>query len=129
MAPSLLTLAEAAEEWLSGARTGVVRTRSGERYKPSAIRSYEAALRNYLLPQLGHLRLTAITRARIQNLADSLTTAGKAPATVANAVVPLRAIYRRALDREQLTVKQGCMLWGSESGSSVSVAPAEGTAR
>ena len=103
-APTPLTLAEAADEWLSGARVGVVRTRSGERYKPSAIRSYEAALRNYLLPEFGHLRLTAITRARIQDLADSLTTAGKAPATVANAILPLRAIYRRALDREQLTV-------------------------
>ena len=74
----------------------IVRTRSGERYKPSAIRSYEAALRNYLLPEFGHLRLSAITRTRIQDLADSLVLAGKAPATVANAILPLRAIYRRA---------------------------------
>jgi hypothetical protein len=46
------------------------------------------------LPELGHLRLTAITRARIQDLADSLVRDGKAPATVANAILPLRSIYR-----------------------------------
>jgi integrase len=103
-APSPLLLSEAAEQWLDGARRGVVRTRSGERFKPSAIRSYEAALRNVLLPELGHLRLTAITRARIQDLADSLLREGKAPATVANAILPLRAIYRRLVDREQLTL-------------------------
>ena len=103
-APSATTLSEAAEQWLEGARSGVVRTRSGEPYKPSAIRSYAAALRNYLLPKLGHLPLTAITRARIQDLADSMVRDGKAPATVANATLPLRAIYRRLLDREELTV-------------------------
>ncbi|HYY23486.1 MAG TPA: hypothetical protein VE780_16560, partial [Thermoleophilaceae bacterium] len=37
-APSRITLSEAAEQWLAGARAGVIRTRSGERYKPSALR-------------------------------------------------------------------------------------------
>ena len=39
-APTRTTLAEAAAEWLSAAQAGVVRTRSGEAYKPSALRSY-----------------------------------------------------------------------------------------
>jgi integrase len=101
-APSGITLEEAAECWLRDARVGVVRTRSGEPYKPSAIRTYESALRNFLLPELGQLRISAITRARIQDLVDRLVAEGRAPSTVTNAILPLRAIYRRALAREQL---------------------------
>jgi integrase len=55
-----------------------------------------------LLPKLGHLRLSAITRPRIQELVDGLVREGKAPATVANAVLPLRAIFRRAIQREEV---------------------------
>jgi len=40
-APLRLTVAEAAEAWLAAARDGVTRTRSGDAYKPSAIRGYE----------------------------------------------------------------------------------------
>src|SRR5450759_5935863 len=44
-APSAMTFGEAAALWLLGVRTGSIRTRSGDRYKPSTIRSYELALR------------------------------------------------------------------------------------
>jgi integrase len=40
------SLREAATEWLNGAREGVVRNRSGDQYKPSALRGYEQALRD-----------------------------------------------------------------------------------
>ena len=43
-------LFEAAEAWLAGAATGTVRNRSGDIYKPSVVRSYEAALRLRVLP-------------------------------------------------------------------------------
>jgi len=39
------TLREVAEVRLVGARKGTSRTRSGDSYKPSALRGYEAALR------------------------------------------------------------------------------------
>ena len=61
-APSRTTLAEASEKWLSLARRGIVLTRSGEPYKPSALRSYEEALRNKVLPRLGRRKLSAIER-------------------------------------------------------------------
>jgi hypothetical protein len=38
-APTRTTVAEAAAEWLSAARAEVIRTRSGQPYKPSALRS------------------------------------------------------------------------------------------
>src|SRR5215211_7202621 len=56
-APTAITLEDAARTWLEDARAGVARTRSGAPYKPSAIRTYEFALRRYLLPELGALRL------------------------------------------------------------------------
>jgi integrase len=101
-APSRRTLEEAAAEWLELARSGIVRSRSGDRYKPSALRSYEEALRTKVLPELGRLRLSALTRNSVQDLADRLTSEGLAPSTVRNSILPLRAIYRRAIQRAEV---------------------------
>jgi hypothetical protein len=103
-APTATTLAEAAEAWLSGAEAGIIRTRSGDRYKPSALRSYRHALQSKLLPELGRLRLSAIRRNDLQDLVDRMVAAGRSPSTVRNTILPLRAIYRRAIDRDQLAV-------------------------
>src|SRR2546428_12970612 len=43
-APSQTTLQQAAHDWLAAAATGVIRTRSGDPYKPSALRAYKQAL-------------------------------------------------------------------------------------
>ncbi|MGI8439049.1 MAG: tyrosine-type recombinase/integrase [Thermoleophilaceae bacterium] len=101
-APSRRTLEEAAVEWLGLARSGIVRSRSGDRYKPSALRSYEEALRTKVLPELGRLRLSAVTRNSVQDLADRLAAEGLAPSTVRNSILPLRAIYRRAVQRAEV---------------------------
>ena len=61
-APLRTTVEEAATEWLAAAQTGVIRTRSGEPYKPSALRAYEGALRTKLLPAIGRKRLSALER-------------------------------------------------------------------
>jgi integrase len=98
------TLLEAAETWLFGAATGAVRNRSGDVYKPSVVRSYDSALRLRVLPALGARRLTDIERADLQALVDRLVTAGDGPSTVRNALLPLRAIYRRALARGDVAV-------------------------
>ena len=103
-APTRTTVADAAAEWLSAAKAEVVRTRSGSPYKPSALRAYEQALRTKVLPELGHLRLSSVTRAAVQDLADRLTASGLKPSTVRNAILPLRAIYRRALARSEVLV-------------------------
>ena len=44
---------DAADNWLLAAASGVVRTRTGEAYKPSAIRAYRQALNHRVLPTLG----------------------------------------------------------------------------
>ncbi len=44
-APTRTTLDQEAESWLALAKGGTIRTRSGDTYKPSALRSYEQSLR------------------------------------------------------------------------------------
>jgi integrase len=103
-APLRTTVGEAAEAWLSAAKAGVVRTRSGEPYKPSALRAYEQVLRATVLPKLAHLRLSAVTRNTLQDLVDEMVAAAIAPSTVKNTLLPLRAIYRRAHSRAEIAV-------------------------
>ncbi len=92
-APTRLTLDNAAELWLAGASSGAIRNRSGDAYKPSVIRGYEAALRLHVLPDLGGHRLADIARRDVQALAGRLQAAGLSPSAVRNALMPLRALY------------------------------------
>src|SRR3954452_16294941 len=48
--PSTQTLAEASAIFLAGMKDGTIRSRTGEPYKPSAIRSYERCLRLRIVP-------------------------------------------------------------------------------
>jgi integrase len=103
-APVPTTLAEAAEQWLDGARKGVIRTRSGTEYKPSAIRGYEAALRLRVLPEFGRVKLATLTRTDLQDLVDALVASGLNASTIGVTLLPLRAIYKRAVTRGEITV-------------------------
>lgn len=103
-APVATTLREAAEAWLLGARDGSIRTRSGDPYKPSALRGYEQALRARVLPELGRLRLSEIRRVDVQDLADGLLAQGLDASTIRNTLMPLRAVFRRALARGEVGV-------------------------
>lgn len=99
-APSALTLAQAADRWLDGVRSGAIRTRSGDRYKPSTIRSYEQALRGSVrcdggvLGELGSIKLSDLTLDDIQDYADRMLASGAQPSTIRNAIMPVRVIYR-----------------------------------
>src|SRR5262245_18529216 len=75
-APTSTTLRQAGDAWLERARSGVIRNRSGEVYKPSAIRSYERGLRNHVCPELGHRKLSDLTRLDLEDLADRLLANG-----------------------------------------------------
>jgi integrase len=101
-APTQITVRQAAEDWLAAAEAGVIRTRSGDVYKPSALRSYREALHKKVLPRIGNQRLSAVTRNQIQDLVDRLVAEGRAPSTVRNSILPLRAIYRRAHQRDEI---------------------------
>lgn len=98
------TVEQVCDEWLGLAREGVVRNRSGDPYKPSAVRGYEQALRLRVHPRLGARRFADVRRRDLQDLVDRLVAQGLAPSTVQCAVIPLRAVYRRALARGELDV-------------------------
>jgi integrase len=102
--PSQTTLNQAAAEWLEAAEAGLVRTRSGEAYKPSAVRAYRQALNHRALPNLGSKRLTTITHLMLQDFADQLSAKGPSPSSVRNTLLPLRAIFRRAHQRGQVAI-------------------------
>jgi integrase len=94
-------LREFAEAWLAGAKDGSIRNRSGDRYKPSTVRGYDQALRDYVLPEIGGAKLR---RQDIQRLADDLASLDISAATLRNALLPLRALCRRALSRGDIQV-------------------------
>jgi integrase len=98
------TLREAAEGWLEGVKSGAIRNRSGHPYKPSAIRGYEASLVLRALPELGSLRFSEVRRVDLQDFADRLCGDGLDPSTVRNTLMPLRAIFRRAVARGEVAV-------------------------
>jgi hypothetical protein len=98
------TVQEAAEELIAGMRTGRVRNRSGDLYKPSAIRSYEAALRDHIAPRIGRIRLGDVQHRDVQRIADDLLAEGRDASTIRNALMPLRVIFRRAVEDGNLAV-------------------------
>jgi integrase len=103
-APTAQTVRAAADAWLAGARDGSIRTRSGDRYKPSAIRSYERALRLRVVPELGDARLSEVRNVDLQEFADRLVGDGLDASTIQSTLMPLRAIYRREVSRGRVAV-------------------------
>jgi integrase len=101
---SAQTIREAAEELIAGMRSGAVRTRSGDPYKPATLRAYDESLRLHVLEPLGAMRLGDVKRRHVQRLADGLTAEGASPSTVRNAILPLRVIYRRAIRDDAVSV-------------------------
>ena len=101
-APSTILVSEAAAAWLEAARAGTIRTRSGTVYKPATIRTYEVAIRRHILPSLGSRRLSALSRASLQDYVEKLIAKGLAASSVHNAIIPVRAICRRAVSKGEL---------------------------
>lgn len=95
--PSSVTIRQAADELLELMESGVIRTRSGDIYKPSVIRSYRGCLRRYVLDDLGGARLDQVRCGDVQALVERLLALGLDASTVRNALMPLRVIYRRAV--------------------------------
>src|SRR6266545_7530993 len=103
-APAQTTVQEAADALVSGMKSGRIRTRSGDLYKPSAIRSYEAALRDHIVPRVRRTRLADVQHRDVQRIADDLLAEGRDPSTIRNALMPLRVILRRAVEDGDLAV-------------------------
>ena len=94
------TLEQAWKLWHADAAAGVLRTRSGDTYKPKTLRSYDGTMRSNVLPKYGSQSLSAVTREGLQRLVNAMNRAdgkgvrGNSPSSVANTINALRALYR-----------------------------------
>ena len=104
LAPSRTpTLADALDDLIDGMTSGRILDRTGKPYKPATVRSYRTAADAYLKPRLGHWRLSELRRRDVQDLIDALRTEGLAASTIHNKIDPLRVLYRRALQRDEVS--------------------------
>jgi integrase len=93
-APTPMTVREAATKWLRLAKAGIIRNRSGDSYKPSVLHGYEELLNLRLLPEIGAVRLSDLTRPDLQRLVGEWQAKGLSASSCRNALMPARAIYR-----------------------------------
>lgn len=100
--PAKLTVGQAADDLIAGMRDGTILDRSGRRYKPATIRSYERSVNVAIKPALGTKALGAVTQGDAQALVDDLHASGLSASTVRNRLDPLRVIFRRARRRGQV---------------------------
>jgi integrase len=91
-----------AAEWQRLAANGVIRARSGERYKGAAIRAYERHLRLRVFPAHADEPLVDLTRHDWQRLVDDLLADGAAPSTVNGAIAAGSALYEHEIGRGRL---------------------------
>ncbi len=97
------TLGAALRELVDGMKAGTVRPKGRDRYKPNTIRSYERALRVHIEPSaVARLKVGEVRRQDLQALADDLFASGLGAGTVSNVLNPIQALYRRAVDRDEL---------------------------
>ena len=95
---------EAAEAFIDGIETATILSRNGVPYKPSVTRAYATDLKNVVIPELGAQRLSDLRRSDVQALVDRLVGAGTSPSRIHSIIMPLRAICRRAIERDEITV-------------------------
>jgi integrase len=67
-APTAITITEAADAWIARARAGTSLTRSGDPYKPSALRAYADAMRLRVNPVIGSMRLSEVRAIDLKQL-------------------------------------------------------------
>lgn len=97
-------LHDAALAWLADARQGVALARGDRPYKPSTLRGYERCLDCDVYETFGNRRLDTITKGELNAFIQTLARRGLAASTIRNILVPLRALYRHAMDLEQVVM-------------------------
>jgi integrase len=88
------TFREYAMEWLQ--------TYAAVYTKPRTVEFYETVLRHHLLPTLGGLRLSELSRERVRTLVADRADAGLARGTLAGIVATLRAICNQAVEEGKM---------------------------
>ncbi len=93
--PESPTFREYAMEWLQ--------TYAAVYTKPRTVEFYETVLRHHLLPTLGGLRLSELSRDRVRTLVADRAAVGLARGSLAGIVATLRAICNNAIEEGRMT--------------------------
>lgn len=97
--PSTTTVQQAWDKWIAGVRSGSIRNRNGDTFKPSVVRGYEGSMKLHVLPLVGARKLSDLKRRHVQEVVDRIVLVHSA-STTRNAINPLRALCRWALVRD-----------------------------
>jgi integrase len=81
-----------------------VRATKKRRLRSASLGMYEYALDKIILPELGHLKPSAVSPDRIARLIRDLETRGLSPATIRRYLSPLGAIFKLAIRRGAISV-------------------------
>lgn len=98
--PATRRVRDVAAEFLDAARSGRALNKRGQRFKASALRDIEGALRVWVLPELGAERIDRVRRRDVQQLVDLMVAEGLSGSRVRSAVNALRTLYAWAITRE-----------------------------
>lgn len=93
------TVAQAAHDWIARAWSGTALNRSGQCYKPSVLRGYEASLTKHVEPVIGRVKLGDLHIDRVQAMIERWIGEGQAPSSIRNHLNPLRVIFADARRR------------------------------
>jgi hypothetical protein len=94
-----ITVADTVDEFVEAAEAGRAVNRSGQSYRPSALRDLRGILEYHVVPDLGDLRLRDVRRSHVQALVDRLGAARLSQSRIRSVVSALRALYGYAIDR------------------------------
>jgi integrase len=103
-APTRQTVNAAADALIEGMRDGTIRNRNRKPYKPSVIRTYEVWLDARIREAFGSRKLTELHRNDLQEYIEELVAEGLDGSTIRNVLMPLRVIFRRAIQRGEVAV-------------------------
>jgi len=94
-----IRVAEASQRFVRAIADGSALNKKGRRYKATAIRDVEGALRLYVIPELGTRQLADVRRADVQKIVDQLVVAGLSGSRVRTAVNAIRSLFSWAIAR------------------------------
>lgn len=93
------TVAQAAELFVPDARKGVVRDRNGQPFSDSTIRLYESRLRLFVVPVIGHMRLSEVRAHNVERVVEEMLRKDKSPSSARHAISALTNLFKLGLKR------------------------------
>jgi integrase len=92
------TVREASDDFIAGARAGMILSRKRERYAAKTLRGYEQSFREWINPELGDVPVNTLRRSDVQRFLDGVGML-RSGSTARNVVHALGALYSYLLPR------------------------------